>query len=187
MAELYSCKNDNSIPKCGIFCPFLGKKNHKKYYRKGQTYQMNKQTSLYNGPEQWLVNLNEYRIKVNMPLNEVAEKSNVSEKSVRRIFSGESKNPGVEPVRRIIRAMGCTINEIFEESGAVIGGQDLVTLQAKVDELSAELSLIQAENNVLKSKADALSAENDLLRLKLAHKEELLALHNYYNKLKPTE
>lgn len=143
---------------------------------------MNKQTSLYNGTEQWLINLNEYRIKVDMPLNEVAERANVSEKSTRRIFSGESKNPGVEPVRRIIRAMGCTINEIFEESGAVIGGQDLVTLQAKVDELNAEILLIQAENNVLKSKADALSAENDLLRLKLEHKEEIISIHNYYIK-----
>ena len=143
---------------------------------------MNKQTSLYNGPEQWLINLNEYRIKINMPLNEVAEKANVSEKSTRRIFSGESKNPGVEPVRRIIRAMGCTINEIFEESGAVIGGQDLVTLQAKFDKLNAEILLIRAENNVLKSKADALSAENDRLRLTLEHKEELLALHNYFLK-----
>jgi predicted nuclease with TOPRIM domain len=84
----------------------------------------------------------------------------------------------------MIRAMGGTLNEIFEESGAVIGGQDLVALQAKVDELGAEISLLQAENIVLKNKADALSAENDLLRLKLEHKEELLALHNYYNKLK---
>lgn len=143
---------------------------------------MNKQTSLYNGQEQWLINLNECRIRSNMSFKQVAEESNVPEKSVHRIFSGEAKNPGVEPVRRIIRAMGATINEIFEESGAVIGGHDLVTLQAKVDELGAEISILQAENTVLKSKADALSAENDLLRLKLEHKEEIISLHNYYIK-----
>ncbi len=144
---------------------------------------MDRQKRLYFGDEQWLINLDERRIKANLSINDVAEKANVSEKSTRRIFTGEGKNPGVEPTRRIIRAMGCTINEIFEESGAVIGGQDLVALQAKADELTAELVLLQAENSVLKSKADALSAENDLLRLKLEHKEELLALHNYYNKL----
>lgn len=144
---------------------------------------MDRQKRLYFGEEQWLINLDEHRVKANMSINEVAEKSGVSEKSVRRLFAGEGKNPGVEPTRRIIRAIGCTINEIFEESGAVIGGQDLVALQAKVDELNAGLLLLQAENNVLKGKADALSAENDLLRLKLEHKEELLALHNYYNKL----
>ena len=144
---------------------------------------MNKQKSLYGGEEQWLINLNNYRVQIDMPLREVAEKSTVSEKQVHRIFSGESKNPGVEPVRKIIRAMGATINEIFEESGAVIGGQDLVALQAKVDSLAAENTLLQAQNTILKSKADALSAENDLLRLNLEHKEELLALHNNYNKL----
>ena len=143
---------------------------------------MSKQTCLYNGQEQWLINLNELKNKSGMTCKQIAEVSNVSEKSVHRIFSGEGKNPGVEPVRKIIRAMGGTINEIFEESGAVIGGQDLVTLQAKADELSAEISILQAENTVLKNKADALSAENDLLRLKLEHKEEIISLHNYYIK-----
>ena len=143
---------------------------------------MNKQKSLYDGQDQWLINLNNYRVRIDMPLREVAEKSMVSEKQVHRIFSGESKNPGVEPVRKILRAMGATINEIFEESGAVIGGQDLATLQAKVDELASQMSILKAENNVLKSKTDALSAENDLLRLKLEHKEEIIALHNYYIK-----
>ena len=143
---------------------------------------MDRQKSLYNGQDQWLINLNNYRVRIDMPLREVAEKSMVSEKQVHRIFSGESKNPGVEPVRKILRAMGATINEIFEESGAVIGGQDLATLQAKVDELASQMSILKAENNVLKSKTDALSAENDLLRLKLEHKEEIIALHNYYIK-----
>lgn len=143
---------------------------------------MSKQTSLYTGNEQWLINLNEYRIRVDMPLKQVAERSDVSEKSVHRIFSGEAKNPGVEIVRRMIRAMGGTINEIFGESGAVIGGQDLATLQTKVDSLAAENALLQAEISILKGKADSLSAENDLLRLKLEHKDELLALHNYYIK-----
>lgn len=143
---------------------------------------MNKQKSLYDGQDQWLINLNDYRVRIDMHLRDVAEKSMVSEKQVHRIFSGESKNPGVEPVRKIIRAMGATINEIFEESGAVIGGQDLASLQAKVDELTSQMAIIKAENNVLMSKADALSAENDLLRLKLEHKEEIIALHNYYIK-----
>lgn len=143
---------------------------------------MDRQKRMYFGEEQWLINLDEHRVKANMSINEVAEKSGVSEKSVRRLFAGEGKNPGVEPTRRIIRAIGCTINEIFEESGAVIGGQDLASLQAKVDELDVQISILQAENNVLKSKADALSAENDILRLKLEHKEEIISIHNYYIK-----
>ena len=145
---------------------------------------MNNQKSLYTGNEQWLINLNECRVRKDMSLKYIAEKTDVSEKSVHRIFTGESKSPGVEIVRRIIRVMDSSINEIFGESGAVIGGQDLVALQAQVDSLTAENSLLRAENSTLKDKSCALTSENELLRLKLEHKEEIISLHNYYNKLK---
>ena len=40
-----------------------------------------------------------------------------------------------------------------------------------------------AEKAVQDAKIVTLTAENDILRMKLEHKEELLALHNYYNKI----
>ena len=142
---------------------------------------MYKHTNLYHGNEQWLIKLDECRIKAEMSTKQIAENINESDRLVYRIFSGDAKNPSVNVVRKIIRAIGTSVNEIFEESGAVIGGHDIVTLQAKVDSLTAELSLLQAENAVLKGKTDTLSAENDMLRLKLEHKEEIIALHNFYN------
>ena len=39
----------------------------------------------------------------------------------------------------------------------------------------------------MKDKVVALTAENDVLRLKLEHKEEIIALHNYYIKMKTSE
>ena len=41
-----------------------------------------------------------------------------------------------------------------------------------------------AENAVLKDKVSNLSVENDVLRMKPEHKEEIIFLQNYYNKLK---
>lgn len=142
---------------------------------------MHKHTNLYHGTEQWLIKLDECRIKASMSPKQIAEMIDESDRLVYRIFAGEAKNPSVNVVRKIIRAVGASVSEIFEESGAVIGGQDIVTLQANFDSLAAELSILQAENAVLKGKADTLSAENDMLRLKLEHKEEIIALHNYYN------
>ena len=142
---------------------------------------MYRNTILYHGNEQWLLKLDDCRIKASMSTKQIAEAIGESDRLVYRIFAGEAKNPSVNVVRKIIRSVGGSVREIFEESGAVICGQDIVTLQSNLDSLAAELSILQAENAVLKSKADTLSAENDMLRLKLEHKEEIIALHNYYN------
>jgi cell division protein FtsB len=47
-------------------------------------------------------------------------------------------------------------------------------------QINAEMALLQAELSVLKDKVVILTAENDLLKMKLEHKEEIIALHNYY-------
>ena len=151
---------------------------------------MSKQISIPAGAEQWLINLIELKNRVDMPFEQIAEKENLSEKSVSNVFKGKSKNPGVDLVRRIIHALGGHWHEIFAESGAVIGGQDLATLQAEVDRLSEELALIMSkleisniENGVLRDKVTALENENKLLRIKLEYEEKLNAVHSFYNKL----
>lgn len=60
-----------------------------------------------------------------------------------------------------------------------------MTLQENVDVVTAERDLIIAENAILKDKVSTLTAENDMLKMQLKHKEEIIALHNYYNKLIP--
>lgn len=148
---------------------------------------MNRQIGVPDGAEQWLVNLIDLKNKTEISFKQIAEKENLSEKSVSNVFLGKSKNPGVDLIRRIIHALGGTWREIFAESDAVIATQDLVTLQAEVDRLNGEMSLTNAENAVLKEKVAVLTAENDILRLKLEHKEEIIALHNYYIKMRSND
>lgn len=136
---------------------------------------MNKPFNYPEGAEQWLINLIDLRNRTNMPVREIAEKENLAEKSVSNVFLGKSKSPSVNLIRRIIHALGGSWREIFGESDAVIGGQDLITLQAEYDKLKAEFADLQDENVMLKDKNVSLEAENDRLRLTLAHKEELLA------------
>ena len=135
----------------------------------------------------WLENLTELKKKTGMSSKQIADKENLSEKSVNRVFSGESKNPGVDLVRRIIHALGGSWNEIFAESGAVIGNQDMATLQAEVNRLTEENSLLTQRLNIAvldlavqKDKVTALETENGLLTMRLKHKDEIIALHNYY-------
>lgn len=135
----------------------------------------------------WLENLKELKKRTGMSAKQIADKENLSEKSVCRVFSGESKNPGVDLVRRIIHALGGSWNEIFAETGAVIGTQDLATLQTEVNRLTEENTLLTQNLNlatldlaIQKDKVSALESETDLLKIQLKHKEEIIALHNYY-------
>ena len=47
--------------------------------------------------------------------------------------------------------------------------------------------MVLAENTILKDKVATLTAEIELLNMQLKHKEEIIAIHNYYNKLKTQE
>lgn len=132
----------------------------------------------------WLDNLKEMKKKSGMSSKHIAEMTNLPERTVSRIFSGDTDAPRVDTLRRIVAVLGGSLDEIFAESGSVVANTNLIALQEEVDRLNGEMILIQAENAVLKDKNVALSAEVDLLRLKLEHKEEIIALHNYYNKLK---
>lgn len=135
----------------------------------------------------WLDNLKELKTAKGMSAKQIAERTNLPERTVTRIFSGETPNPYADTLRRIVTVLDGSLDGIFADTKVVVGGSNLADLQAEVERLTSELTLANAENAVLQDKAAALTAENDILRLKLEHKEELLALHNYYIKMKASE
>lgn len=132
----------------------------------------------------WLDNIKELKRNKGMSVKQIAEKTNLPERTVTRIFSGDTENPYVDTLHRIVTVLGGSLDDILADTKVVVGSESLVSLQENVNVVSAERDLIVAENAILKDKVTALTSENELLRLQLKHKEELLALHNYYNKLK---
>ena len=117
----------------------------------------------------------------------IAAKENLPERTVARIFSGDTENPGVDTIRRIIHALGGSWAEIFAETGAVIGGADMATMQAEVNKLTEEKALLMSSLNIAnlelaaqKDKISALEAENKILSLKLEYDDRIIAIHNYY-------
>ena len=128
----------------------------------------------------WLDNLKELKAKTGMSSKQIAERTNLPERTVIRIFSGDTDNPYVDTLRRIVAVLGGTLDDLFAESKIVVGNQNLAALQSEVDRLTAENSMLTAENVILKDKVVTLNTENDLLRMKLEHKEEIISLHNYY-------
>ncbi len=133
----------------------------------------------------WLDNLKELKKKTGMSSKQISEVTNLPERTVVRIFSGDTDNPYVDTLRRIVAVLGGSLDDLFAESKIVVANTDLMTLQTEHDQLVNNFAQIQAENVMLKDKVVTLEAENDRLRLTLAHKEEIISLHNYYNKIKP--
>ena len=142
----------------------------------------------------WLDNLKELKKETGMSSKQIAEMTNLPERTVIRIFSGDTDNPYVDTIRRIVTALGGSLDSIFADTRVVIGDANLSALQSDIEYLNSELSQLNIENGVLKDKVINLTAELDLLRLKLEHKEEIIenqkriiAVHDYYMNRKSNE
>lgn len=142
----------------------------------------------------WLDNLKELKKQKNVSAKQIADGTNLPERTVARIFSGDTDNPYVDTLFRIVTFLGGSLDEILTDSKAVVASKDMLTMQETIDRLTAELDgmntelvMLTNENNINKDKVAVLSAENDLLKLKLEHKEEIIALqkeliaeHHFY-------
>jgi transcriptional regulator with XRE-family HTH domain len=123
----------------------------------------------------WLDNLKNLKKAAGMSAKQIAEKTNLPERTVSRIFSGDTENPYMDTLRRIVDVLGGSLDDLFVESKVRVANTDLIALQAEYDQLQAEASDLRAENVRLKDENASLTAERDRLKLTLEHKEELLA------------
>lgn len=133
----------------------------------------------------WLDNLIELKKKSGKSSKQIAEGTFMPERTVVRIFNRETANPSITTIIPIINFLGGSFDEIFADTKAVIGDKNLVTLQENVDLLTAERDQLKADNAILNEKVNTLT--NDLVKMQLHYMEEIIALHNYYNKLKPNK
>ena len=125
----------------------------------------------------WLENLKELRKeKGNPSCKWISEKSGLTERSINRIFAGETDCPKADNLYKIINALGGSLDDILADTKAIVGDESLVILQEN-------LNAVITENNALKDEVAALTAEIDKLKLILAHKEEIIEIHTYYKKL----
>ena len=132
------------------------------------------------GHNMWLDNLKELKKETGMSVKQIADKTNLPERTVIRIFSGDTDNPYVDTLHRIVTVLGGSLDDILADTKVVVATESIVELKETVDVIGASHEVISAENDMLKAKVAALSTEIELLKKELAHKDELLALHNYY-------
>ena len=128
----------------------------------------------------WLENLKELKKTTGMTSKRIAEVTNLPERTVVRIFSGDTDNPYVDTLHRIVTALGGSLDDILADTKAVVATDNVVEAKDALELLQAQRDAERAENDVLKAKVAALEAEVNLLNKDLQHKNEILALHSYY-------
>lgn len=128
----------------------------------------------------WLDNLKELKKAKGMTTKQIADATKIPEGTIKRIFSGDTIDPYVSTIHRIVIALGGSLDHILADTNAVLAPESVAEAKEIADVAEAERDLIAVENERLKAQNLALTTENELLKKELAHKEELLALHNYY-------
>ena len=130
----------------------------------------------------WRDNLKELRKRSGFTIQQIAVKADLSESTVHRMFMEGESMPLASNLYRAVKAMGGSLDDILSDTCAFVASPDVVEAKKSADMAEAEHELIRLENERLKTINAALVAENKLLKLELQHKEELLAVHNYYIK-----
>lgn len=64
----------------------------------------------------WLDNLKDLKKQSGMSAKQIAEKTNLPERTVSRIFSGDTENPYMDTLRRIVDVLGGSLDDLFVES-----------------------------------------------------------------------
>ena len=135
----------------------------------------------------WLDNLKELKKTKGMTCKQIANATQIPESTIKRIFAGDTDNPYVDTIRRIAIALDSSLDEIFAETRVVVATETLAEVQENAEAVEAEKEVIEIKNDMLEAKITAMTMEIELLKKELQHKDELLAVYNYFTKIKPLE
>ena len=128
----------------------------------------------------WIDNLKELKKRSGKTSAQIAEETKIPESTIKRIFGGSTDDPRISTIRQIVICLGGSLDQVLADTNAVLATESLAAVKETARVVEAESDMIAAENKVLRDKVAALKAEVELLNQKLAHKEELIAVHNYY-------
>ena len=128
----------------------------------------------------WLENLKDLKKKTEMSAKQISDKSRLPERTVARIFSGETDHPRIDTLGLIADAMGVTLRDIFADTNVIVATETLTEVKEVAEIVEAERDEVAIKNEMLEAKVTALTMEIELLKSQLQHKDELLSVHKQY-------
>jgi predicted transcriptional regulator len=141
----------------------------------------------------WLDNLKEIKKKSGMTTKQISEKSKIPERTINRIFAGESDHPYADTLDLIVKAMGdYDLGDIFADTNVVIATESIVEVKEAVEELTIEqdnllADKIELEKALIAKDTEIQNLRDELARSESQHKDELIELVKYFTKIKTTE
>ena len=133
-----------------------------------------------------LEKLKELKKESGMTYEEIAIASKTPESTVKNIFLGKCE-PLASTLYRIVTSLGGSLDGVLADTNVVLSPKTLIEVQENAEVVEAERDLVLAELEMLRAKTTAQEAEIMLLKERLQHKDELLAVYNYFTKIKSTE
>ena len=135
----------------------------------------------------WLENLKELKKAKGMTTKQIADATKIPESTIKRIFSGDTEDPYVSTIHRIVTVLGGSLDHILADTNAVLAPEKVAEVKETAGVVEAENKLVIAELEMLRAKTTAQETEILLLKERLQHKEEILALIDYFAKVKPID
>ena len=129
----------------------------------------------------WLTKLKELKQQAKLSNAQIAKLTNLPERTVVRIFSGETPNPYVDTIHRIVVVLNGSLDDILTDTSAVVGNASLAALHEENERLKLEADNLRILNSVYQERITSLAAEVANLRTQIEHKDQIIALHEYYN------
>ena len=126
--------------------------------------------------------INEQRKILGLSIKAMSERSalHLPEETISRFLSSKNHDARVSTMLDVCETVDLQPYELFMD--ALTAARFKLFLEAKVSDIDNT-----AELEMLRTKTAAQEAEIALLKERLQHKDEIIALHNYYNKLKRTD
>ena len=138
----------------------------------------------------WLDNLKELKKTKGLTAKQIADKTHLPERTVARIFSGDTPNPYIDTLHRIVKALGGSLDDILADTKVIVACETLVEVKDALEEVKGTATVIEAERDIIRIENERLKAENAnltaelrLLKMELQYKDELIELHKFYKKI----
>ena len=90
----------------------------------------------------WLDILKSLKKEKGLSVKQIAERTNLPERTVNRIFSGDTDNPYMTTLIPIVNVLGGSLDDIFADTKVVVATETIVELQENVEAVTAEKNLV---------------------------------------------
>ena len=126
--------------------------------------------------------INEQKKILGISIKTMAERSklHLPEETISRFLSSKTHDSRISTLLDVCETVGLEPYELFMD--AITAATFKLFLETRVSDIDNA-----AELEMLRAKTAAQEAEIALLKERLQHKDEIIAIHNYYNKLKQSD